>query len=101
MGEGARSGRCEVLLHRALYRSSVRTSAIAPESAAAKNPTVKVTRVGARPDPSKVREFADDIRDGKYSLPIALRLHLSEAAEAHRLGEKGGIGKILLEMGNL
>jgi len=34
-------------------------------------------------------------------LPIALRLPLKEAAEAHRLGEKGGIGKILLEIREL
>jgi len=26
---------------------------------------------------------------------------LREAAEAHRLGEKGGIGKIILEAGNI
>ena len=67
-----------------------------PESAAAKNPTVKITRVGARPDASKVREFADDVRDGKFILPIGRRMPLSEAAEAHVLGEKGGIGKIIL-----
>jgi NADPH:quinone reductase-like Zn-dependent oxidoreductase len=67
-----------------------------PESAAAKNPTVKTTRVGARPDPSKVREFADDVRDGKFILPIGRRMRLRDAAEAHVLGEKGGIGKIIL-----
>jgi NADPH:quinone reductase-like Zn-dependent oxidoreductase len=67
-----------------------------PESAAAQNPTVKITRVGARPDPSKVREFADDVRDGKFILPIGRRMLLRDAAEAHVLGEKGGIGKIIL-----
>jgi NADPH:quinone reductase-like Zn-dependent oxidoreductase len=67
-----------------------------PESAAAKNPTVKITRVRAQPDPSKVREFADDVRDGKFVLPIGRRMPLRDAAEAHVLGEKGGIGKILL-----
>jgi NADPH:quinone reductase-like Zn-dependent oxidoreductase len=67
-----------------------------PESAAAKNPAVRITRVLARPDPSKVREFADDVRDGKFVLPIGRRMPLSDAAEAHVLGEKGGIGKILL-----
>ena len=71
-------------------------SAVLPESAAAQNPTVKITRVGARPDASKVREFADDIRDGKFVLPIGRRMPLRDAAEAHVLGEKGGIGKILL-----
>src|ERR1700693_414075 len=67
-----------------------------PETAAAQNSTVKITRVSARPDPSKVREFADDMRDGKFVLPIGRRMPLRDAAEAHVLGEKGGIGKILL-----
>jgi NADPH:quinone reductase-like Zn-dependent oxidoreductase len=71
-------------------------TAVLPESAAAKNPTVKIARVGARPDPSKVREFADDVRDGKFVLPIGRRMPLRDAAEAHVLGQKGGIGKILL-----
>jgi NADPH:quinone reductase-like Zn-dependent oxidoreductase len=67
-----------------------------PEDATAKNPAVKITRVGAQPDPSKVREFADDVRDGKFVLPIGRRMPLSDAAEAHSLGEKGGMGKIIL-----
>jgi NADPH:quinone reductase-like Zn-dependent oxidoreductase len=71
-------------------------TAMLPESAAAQNPTVKITRVGARPDASKVREFADDVRDGKFVLPIGRRMPLSDAAEAHALGQKGGIGKIIL-----
>jgi NADPH:quinone reductase-like Zn-dependent oxidoreductase len=70
-------------------------TAVLPESAAAQNP-VKIKRVVAQPDPSKVREFADDLRDGKFVLPIGRRMPLCDAAEAHVLGEKGGIGKILL-----
>ena len=57
---------------------------------------VKITRVPARPDPSDVREFADDVRDGKFVLPIGRRMPLRDAAQAHAQGEKGGIGKILL-----
>jgi len=57
---------------------------------------VKITRVRAQPDPSKVREFADDVRDGRFTLPIGRRMPLRDAAEAHVLGEKGGVGKILL-----
>jgi NADPH:quinone reductase-like Zn-dependent oxidoreductase len=71
-------------------------SAMMPEGAAAQNPTVKIKRVFAKPDPSKVREFADDVRDGKFVIPIGRRMPLQDAAEAHVLGEKGGIGKILL-----
>jgi NADPH:quinone reductase-like Zn-dependent oxidoreductase len=75
---------------------SVGYTSVLPESVAAHNPTVKITRVGARPDASKVREFADDVRDGKFVLPIGRRMPLRDAAEAHVLGQKGGIGKILL-----
>jgi NADPH:quinone reductase-like Zn-dependent oxidoreductase len=71
-------------------------TSVLPENAAAKNPMVKVTRVQAKPDPSKVREFADDVRDGKFILPIGRRMPLKDAAEAQVLGEKGGIGKIIL-----
>ncbi|MFZ0319610.1 MAG: NADP-dependent oxidoreductase [Candidatus Sulfotelmatobacter sp.] len=71
-------------------------TSVLQEGAAARNPSVKITRVLAHPDPSKVREFADDVRDGKFVLPIGRRMPLREATEAHALGEKGGIGKILL-----
>ncbi|HXA35577.1 MAG TPA: NADP-dependent oxidoreductase, partial [Steroidobacteraceae bacterium] len=71
-------------------------ASVIPEGTAATNPSVKVTRVFAQPDASKVREFADDMRDGKFTLPIGRRLSLREAAEAHTLGERGGVGKILL-----
>jgi len=71
-------------------------TSVLPAIAAAQNPTVKITRVSTKPDPSKVREFADDLRDGKFVLPIGRRMPLRDAAEAHVLGEKGGIGKILL-----
>jgi len=84
------------LIARVKQGGSFGYTAMLPESAAAKNPTVKIPRVGARPDASKVREFADDVRDGKFVLPIGRRMPLRDAAEAHVLGEKGGIGKILL-----
>jgi NADPH:quinone reductase-like Zn-dependent oxidoreductase len=71
-------------------------TAVLPESAATQNPSVKITRVLAQPDPSKVREFADDLRDGKFVLPIGRRMPLHDAPEAQVLGKKGGIGKILL-----
>ena len=71
-------------------------SSTLPDGAKAQHPAVKTMRVFARPDPSKVREFADDVRDGKFVLPIGGRMGLRDAAKAHVLGEKGGIGKILL-----
>jgi NADPH:quinone reductase-like Zn-dependent oxidoreductase len=71
-------------------------ASVVPEGTAALNPTVKITRVFAQPDPSKVREFADDVRDGKFVLPIGRRLPLRDAAAAQLLAEKGGVGKIVL-----
>jgi NADPH:quinone reductase-like Zn-dependent oxidoreductase len=70
--------------------------AMMPESAVARYPTVKIVHMFAQPDASKVREFADDVRDGKFMLPIGRRMPLRDVAEAHVLGEKGGIGKIVL-----
>jgi NADPH:quinone reductase-like Zn-dependent oxidoreductase len=84
------------LIARVKQNGSFGYTAGLPEGTAAKNPTVKITRVGARSDASKVREFADDVRDGKFVLPIGCRMPLRDAAEAHVLGQKGGIGKILL-----
>jgi NADPH:quinone reductase-like Zn-dependent oxidoreductase len=71
-------------------------ASVFPDGVSATNPAVKVTRVFARPDASKVREFADDIRDGKFVLPISRRLPLADAGYAHELVQKGGAGKIIL-----
>ena len=71
-------------------------ASVFPAEASASNPTVEVTRVFAQPDASKLREFADDIRDGKFVLPISRRMPLADAAAAHELMEAGGAGKIVL-----
>jgi NADPH:quinone reductase-like Zn-dependent oxidoreductase len=71
-------------------------ASVLPEVVPQRNPTVTVTRVFARPDASKVREFADDIRDGKFLLPIGRRMPLRNASEAHALAQQGGAGKIVL-----
>jgi NADPH:quinone reductase-like Zn-dependent oxidoreductase len=76
-------------------------ASVLAEGVAESNPAVKITRVFARPDASKVREFADDIRDGKFVLPISRRLPLRDAPEAHVLVHKGGLsGKVILVMPN-
>jgi NADPH:quinone reductase-like Zn-dependent oxidoreductase len=74
-------------------------ASVLPEGTAQLNSRVVIARVFARPDPSKVREFADDIRDGKFTLPISRRMPLRDAGEAHALGQKGGAGKIVLVCG--
>jgi NADPH:quinone reductase-like Zn-dependent oxidoreductase len=71
-------------------------ASVLPEGTAQRNPSVTITRVFARADASKLREFADDLRDGKFVLPIGRRMPLSAAAEAHALAQGGGAGKVLL-----
>jgi len=75
---------------------SVGYASVLPEGTAAAYSAVKIKRVFAQPDPSKVREFADDVRDGKFVLPIYHWFSLHDAAKAHMLAEKGGVGKIVL-----
>ena len=70
-------------------------ASVLPEGAA-KERTVEVDRVFARPDPAKLRELAEDVRDGGFVLPISRRMPLRDAAEAQELLEKGGGGKIIL-----
>jgi NADPH:quinone reductase-like Zn-dependent oxidoreductase len=71
-------------------------ASVLPDGVPERYPTITVTRVFGRPDASKVREFADDIRDGKLLLPISRRLPLRDASEAHTLAQRGGAGKIVL-----
>jgi NADPH:quinone reductase-like Zn-dependent oxidoreductase len=73
-------------------------AAMLPADTAANNPTIEFSRIFARPDASKLREFADDVRDGTFTLPISQRLPLRDAATAHAQLEKGGGGKIVLTM---
>ena len=84
------------LIAKVKANGSVGYAAWLPEGAMSQYPSLKFMRVFAKSDASKVREFADDIRDGKFILPIGRKMPLRDAAEAHVLGEKGGIGKILL-----
>lgn len=69
-------------------------ASVLPENAA--NASVEVSRVFAQPDPARLREFAEDIRDGKFVLPISKRMPLRDAGGAHELLEKGGGGMIVL-----
>jgi NADPH:quinone reductase-like Zn-dependent oxidoreductase len=67
----------------------------APQNAA-KYPSVKVVPVFSKFDRTTLQFMAEAVRDGKLVIPISKKMPLSEAAEAHALAEKGGIGKILL-----
>ena len=54
---------------------------------------------GFRREGARLAQLAKDVVAGTFSMPIARRLPLASAAEAHRLMEAGGLGgKIALEV---
>jgi len=64
---------------------------------AAEGKDIRVEAFMAEPDAGRLRQLTEDIRDGKFSIPIDRKFKLSEAAEAHKLAENGGAaGKIVL-----
>jgi NADPH:quinone reductase-like Zn-dependent oxidoreductase len=71
-------------------------SVVGPPQNAAKYPSVRVVPVFSKFDRKTLELMAEAVRDGKLVIPISLKLPLSQAAEAHAMAEKGGIGKILL-----
>lgn len=71
-------------------------ASVLPEGAANLRPEVTITRVFARPDPKTLRAYAEDVRDGLFSIPVSQRLPLEEAAGAQARVEAGGGGKIVL-----
>jgi NADPH:quinone reductase-like Zn-dependent oxidoreductase len=54
-----------------------------------------------RPDAARLAELAAAVADHELVIPIAKRFPLDEAAEAQRLAEKGGVGKVLLTTGSV
>ena len=59
-------------------------------------PVGKDVHVFSKFDRKTLEFMAAAVRDGKLAIPISRTMPLSQAAEAHALAEKGGIGKILL-----
>lgn len=60
------------------------------------HPRLEFNKIMTQPDASKLREFADDVRDGRFSVPIDRMLPLEEAAAGQVVAEKGAKGKVLL-----
>ncbi len=66
-----------------------------PHAAEGKN--VRVEAFTAQPDAGRLHQLASDLRDKRFTIPIARTFRLAETAEAHRLAERGDTnGKILL-----
>ena len=71
-------------------------SVLGPPANAALHPQVKVVPVVCKPDPERMVNLAEAVRDKRLTIPIDRILPLAEAAEGQRAAEKGGIGKVLL-----
>ena len=71
-------------------------SLVGPVKGSELYPQVQVAMMRAHPDPQRVKAFAEDLRDGKFALPIAARFPLEDAGKAQAFAEKGADGKVLL-----
>jgi NADPH:quinone reductase-like Zn-dependent oxidoreductase len=80
----------------AIRSGGVLGSVLGKPDAAAKYP-IRVEAFMALPDASRLHQLADDVAGGKFDIPIARTMKLSEIQEAHRIAERGGLkGKIVL-----
>jgi NADPH:quinone reductase-like Zn-dependent oxidoreductase len=60
---------------------------------------IQVSAFMAQPDATRLEQLAEAVRTGALTIPIARKLKLSEAGEAQKLSEQGGIdGKIALSV---
>jgi len=74
---------------------SIITSVTSPSGGAGIDPEglpAKPERWQYHHDGKRLGQLVNDVKMGKVSMPIAQRLPLADAAEAHRLMEKGGAG---------
>jgi NADPH:quinone reductase-like Zn-dependent oxidoreductase len=71
-------------------------SVVGPPPNAKSYPTLRVEAFGSHPDAAAMRTLAEDLANGKFKIPVDRKFPLADAAKAHALAEKGGIGKVLL-----
>lgn len=77
-------------------KKSGRLASVLGKPDAAKNAGVEIREVWAQPDPERLHQLASDVRDKKFSIPIAKRFSLAQIREAHEAAEKGASGKVVL-----
>ena len=71
-------------------------SVTGPPANAEDYPSVNIKAFVSKQDTTMLRSLLDAINAGFLTLSIDQRTPLREAAAAHELVEKGGIGKVLL-----
>ena len=71
-------------------------SVLGPPKNSAKFPGIKVVPVFAHADAQALLQLAKAVIEGRLKIPIASKMPLKKAADAHALAEKGAGGKVLL-----
>jgi len=66
------------------------------EPAGAKERGLTVRAMLTHPDAKRLGELAEAAVRGELRIPISKRFPLAQAREAHRLAERGGVGKVLI-----
>ena len=66
------------------------------EPAGAKERGVTVRSMRTHPDSRRLQELAEAVARGDLRIPVSHRFRLAQAAEAHKLAERGGVAKVLL-----
>ncbi len=77
-------------------KPGARIGSVLGEPAGAKERGFDVHAFGVKPDAKRLGELVADVAAGELVIPISRRFPLAEAAQAHALAEKGGVGKVLL-----
>jgi NADPH:quinone reductase-like Zn-dependent oxidoreductase len=77
-------------------QGGVFASVLGPPANTGMHPTIKIEAIQSKPDAATLRIMAEDVAAGRLVIPIDRMVPLAQAAEAHAVAEKGGIGKILL-----
>ena len=72
---------------------------LGPPANAKEFPTVKVVSVRAKADANTLLHMAQAVKAGKLEIPVSEKLPLRDAAKGQAAAEKGGIGKLLLVVG--
>jgi NADPH:quinone reductase-like Zn-dependent oxidoreductase len=77
-------------------KSGGRVGSVVGEPRGAKERGLTVRTMLTHPDPKRLAELARAAAEGKLVIPIAKRLPLERAGEAHKLAESGAGGKVVL-----
>jgi NADPH:quinone reductase-like Zn-dependent oxidoreductase len=66
------------------------------EPPGAKERGLVVHAIYTHPDAKRLGDLAEAVARGELRIPVSQRFPLAQAGDAHRLGERGGVGKLLL-----